>query len=301
MRIIKTGLKLLAIVVALALIIPVGYYPLEKTDIALEGVEINKNYKPGTIGAYVVNLDRSPDRLQVVMPAARNLGIPVKRYSAVDGSKLSDEFINNTVNFEQHMKYVNSHPKKGTIGCTMSHIGIWREFLESDYEYALVIEDDARFDGEAVKNILKDLVTKSQLWDVVTFYPSYDGMPMTVAELSTGHHLSVYLFEIGSTVMYLLNRKAATSYLEKSLPMVMSIDHMYRRNWEFDLKFVGIENPRVVKHPDDQSVIGKTQGSKAGSHSVLQRAYRGIYKLQTYVAKFVYNLKLYLQLKESPA
>lgn len=298
MKLLKRFLLAIGCLLVIALAIPVGYYPLTSTGKALEGVAINENYQKGTIGAYIINLDRSPERLENIIPQIQKVGIPYARFPGVDGAKLSDAVLQDVVDFDKHLKQINNHPRKGTVGCTLSHLGAWKAFLESDYEYAFILEDDMNLDPIATKQVIDDLMAKSHLWDVVTLFASYDGMPLPIAKLQNGSSLSVYLFEIGCAGLYILNRKAAKAYLDKALPMSMSIDHMYPRNWEFDLKVTGVENPRVGYHGFNESVINATQHSTDQNYNLYERAYRGLFKLQTYVIKFISNLKLYFALKE---
>jgi hypothetical protein len=35
---------------------------------------------------------------------------------------------------------------EGTIGCSLAHLSVWKKFLSSNYEFALIFEDDAKFD-----------------------------------------------------------------------------------------------------------------------------------------------------------
>ena len=100
---------------------------------------------PKSVGAFVINLDRSPERLAYVMPQVKALGFPVKRVVGIDGKKLSESEIENVTNNSTLAK------EKGTIGCTLSHMKAWREFLESNYEYAVIFEDDVAFDPEKLR------------------------------------------------------------------------------------------------------------------------------------------------------
>lgn len=54
----------------------------------------------------------------------------------------------------------------GEIGCYMSHIGVWRSFLDSQYEIALVLEDDVVFHKDFLV-ALHEAVKSSTKWDML--------------------------------------------------------------------------------------------------------------------------------------
>lgn len=89
---------------------------------------------------YLINLKRRPDRLSEVSRKMAELGLPFKIFRAVDGhdddAKLPD--------LNRHLFVINQkkQPVRGEIACAASHIAVWRQFLETDEEYALILEDD---------------------------------------------------------------------------------------------------------------------------------------------------------------
>ncbi len=124
---------------------------------------------------YLINLDRRPDRLIEAKNKLDKYNIYPYRFSAMDGSKLSFECLNDVaVKFERGMKpimattYVKNcdgdslikaiHENaqvgksyfihafaKGGIGCTLSHISILQDALNSGYNRIWIMEDDIEF------------------------------------------------------------------------------------------------------------------------------------------------------------
>lgn len=140
-------------------------------------------------------------------------------------------------------------------------------------------------------------MARSDKWDVVTFYPMYTGGPLKIDTLATGNELVVYLYEIASTAIYVINRDAARRYLARALPIQMAIDHMYVRDWEFGIRILGVENPRLSSHGHEVSLINSSEKTSTDPYTISERVYRGLFKLQTYVMRFLYNFKVYLELK----
>jgi GR25 family glycosyltransferase involved in LPS biosynthesis len=102
---------------------------------------------------YVINLDRRPDRYTSFKERLKKEGINpkiVKRYPAVDGSKL--EKINNL--------------NMGVVGCFLSHYNIWKKVKENNKikneDLIWIMEDDIEFNESFQKYfqfIMKDFLT----------------------------------------------------------------------------------------------------------------------------------------------
>ena len=292
MKLVKTGLILLF---AFFIFYPVAYYILpeginDKIKDTLASAK-NKN----SVFCYVVNLDRSKERYQKIKPLIDYLNFPYKRFSAVDGSALSDEEFNKLVDFKTYNNLMGHLPKKGTIGCSLSHINIWKEFLKSDYSYALVIEDDVQFAPSDLQQAVKNVLSHKKIWDVCSFELLHHGFPLNIRNIDDHHHLAIYLTNVTHTGCYLISRKAAQNLLKKALPIKIPIDHYFTRGWELDLTFMGVE-PRIVKQDEnEQSIIESSEREKASlSQFYLKKV---MFKIQTPIIHFLYNLKRYTAVK----
>ena len=96
---------------------------------------------------YVVNLERSKDRLQHIDDNLKKFGIKYQRFNAVDGGKLPmSEIDNNTTLMCRYLFCTRS-----IIGCAMSHIALWKMIAESPDKWHLILEDDAEFTNETIK------------------------------------------------------------------------------------------------------------------------------------------------------
>jgi glycosyl transferase family 25 len=96
---------------------------------------------------YLINLDRSKDRLKEFWRYNERLKIDVERFPGVDGSKLSiaDLQANGQIDAVIAKTYT-----PGAIGATLSHAALWDKAIAAD-EAITIIEDDAifNFDFEA--------------------------------------------------------------------------------------------------------------------------------------------------------
>ena len=178
-----------------------SYYFVLNDSHAKNEIKINDDIKY-EIHSYIINLDKSKLRLENILPLVKDLGFNYSRIPAVNGSILSDDDKNKIVDFSSYSKYMGKYPKNGTIGCSLSHIKLWEEFLQSEAKYALVFEDDVIFDPVKIKKIVDDLIKIPETWDVVSFEMIHHGMPLAVTEFSENHDLSLYLFRVSHTGLH---------------------------------------------------------------------------------------------------
>ncbi len=116
------------------------------------------------IPIYVVNLDRSPERLQSIARQLAQIGLSFRRIAGVDGktSDLERELFSGRASLPDVSKKSLTREE---IGCHLSHLKTFDEILASGASSAIILEDDliispsfrsaafalaARFSGEPV-------------------------------------------------------------------------------------------------------------------------------------------------------
>ncbi len=90
---------------------------------------------------YLINLERSKDRLSWFMKQSRDLCIVVERVDAVDGCRLENDEIERVTKTCSGLYQV----EVGAIGCYLSHRKVWEIIAAQEDEWAFVCEDDLRF------------------------------------------------------------------------------------------------------------------------------------------------------------
>ncbi len=89
---------------------------------------------------YVINLDRRPDRLGRIRSALDEKGIDFIRVAAVDGAKQTPEVS------------INLFISPGSIANWKSIQSAFSQFLSSESQFALILEDDADIAGSSISN-----------------------------------------------------------------------------------------------------------------------------------------------------
>jgi glycosyl transferase family 25 len=93
--------------------------------------------------AFVINLDRSGDRLAHMRAEFGGAGLHFERIAAVDGAALSAKTLED---FRQARPAARWLP--GEIGCFLSHFEAWRRIALGEEAWAAVFEDDIRVSPE---------------------------------------------------------------------------------------------------------------------------------------------------------
>lgn len=114
---------------------------------------------------FLINLDRSPQRLANSVSQFNTYQLPFTRIKATDGANLSQREIDKHYCNVLNKKNYHYPLSKGQIGCYISHRKAWQAIVDQKLDYALIFEDDFTLTSDihtAIKSI-DDLDIKWQL------------------------------------------------------------------------------------------------------------------------------------------
>jgi len=109
---------------------------------------------------YVVNLDRRVDRWENFKKNATEID-NYERFSAVDG-----KVVKNSTQLQQIFESNDYYMRRGMVGCLLSHIKIYTELINSEYQYFIILEDDVEFTPD-FKNKFDNIMTQVSNWDLI--------------------------------------------------------------------------------------------------------------------------------------
>ena len=92
--------------------------------------------------AFLINLDRHPDRLTAAQDRLSQAGVRAERVSAVDGIALSPSARRAAVARFRALLARGRLYTPGQIGCALSHHAIYRRMVAEGIPAALILEDD---------------------------------------------------------------------------------------------------------------------------------------------------------------
>lgn len=108
------------------------------------------------IKTYVINLETNKDRIDAVGRILETFGMTYTRVPAVDGRECEPtEFVDYDARRAQ--RYLGRNLVGAEIGCYRSHLSAVQQFLESDAQYGLILEDDALLLSNPVDIILRSI------------------------------------------------------------------------------------------------------------------------------------------------
>lgn len=114
---------------------------------------------------WVINLDRSPDRMARMDEGLRAQGLIYKRIPAIDGRAEFDRLLSKVdcVAYERNM---GQKLLPGKVGCYFSHLSAWQRLIDSGQEMALILEDDVVFHAD-FRDALAQAIKAKTHWDLL--------------------------------------------------------------------------------------------------------------------------------------
>jgi hypothetical protein len=180
---------------------------------------------------FVINLDRRKDRWETFseQPALTEFNA-LQRFSAVDGSKIDvayDERISLHTRQNILKKTRRSHYEistAGAIGATLSHVSIWKQFLQGDSDYIVVFEDDTIVDQKAlnyIDKLIPRLPSEWHMWLLGNHGGSFNGKPLIPGDKKSWWQVTGFT----GAHAYILSRKGAEILLEDPFPIETHIEY----------------------------------------------------------------------------
>lgn len=90
--------------------------------------------------AFLINLDRAPDRLCRAEAQLREAGVPFERVPATDGAAVDRRHLPP----EDAGAWCARFCTDSMLGCALSHVRLWRRVRDEALPMALILEDDVR-------------------------------------------------------------------------------------------------------------------------------------------------------------
>ena len=220
---------------------------------------------------YLISLDKDVQRRELFFAQPDTADFVV--FSAIntmqkEWDELAEVF--NSAEFEQHY---GRNVTKGEIGCTLSHLAVYRQIVEdqnvTENDYALVCEDDALFNANLSPNTIALLTEKCDA-DIVLIgqskiaefddveleinYPTtFSFLRQTVGDVTVAYPYKGYF---AGTVAYLIKKSAARAFLkqlEQEKPFWLADDFLlfetqFHINNNVVRPLMAIENPQLVSN-----------------------------------------------------
>lgn len=179
------------------------------------------------------------------MAQCDRLGLVPQVLDGIDGPAEADR-LQPLVDSAQFERNVGRKVLWGGIGCYMSHLEVWRRFLDSGKAVALVLEDDVILHDDFCTAIEAALQARAH-WDVLKLSRIRAKLPLRQGYVG-GYALNAYLGPCTGTASYLITRETVQKLLPAMLPVTRCTDHEIGRFFHHDFRLLGLEP--FPSHPD---------------------------------------------------
>ena len=195
---------------------------------------------------YVVNLKNDLDRRKNIINEIEKQNI--KNYEiidAIDGNELSEQELNNLSYKDKNLiNPWNIKMSPSQVGCALSHIKIYKKFIKTDHNYALILEDDAvfikSFNEDLKKLILKNITHKKQIL-LLSELKEFFSKPID----KNNSYEIVNVTNAFFTHSYIINKEAAKSIIKFNYPVKTIADNFVFFKIYCGIKITGL-NPYLV-------------------------------------------------------
>ena len=200
-----------------------------------------------------INLDTSKERNNFMIKQAKKFNLNINRIKAFDGKKLN---LNNYNYFLKNLKkhFEEKNNRLGHLGCFLSHLKLYKEFLKTNLEYAIILEDDCKINNNNFKKIILDSIKKlPNNWDILLggYHIDEDWAKQHKYFNKDIYLKNKILYNIKAftgTHFYIINRKSAQKLLKLLEQPTWYIDWEISKYANEDkLKIYGIYPPIVCQ------------------------------------------------------
>ncbi|MEH6344609.1 MAG: glycosyltransferase family 25 protein [Bermanella sp.] len=189
---------------------------------------------------FVINLDERADKFKNAEDQILAQNLVCERISAVRGSNLSQQELEQAYNSELNKKNYLKALSLGEIGCYLSHISAWQKIVDEDLDYAIVLEDDCKLEAN-FKEITK-IIPLLKDWDYMKLTGPRGGRKIQERQsIIQGFELTHFDKVPTSASGQVISFAGAKKLLAHSTPFYRPVDVDIQQYWEKGIDVIGIE------------------------------------------------------------
>lgn len=171
---------------------------------------------------FLINLQRSVERREVMEGHLSELGLEYERVDAVDGSALPPELVK-LYSAQSARETIGRVLLPGEIGCALSHYTIYRRILEESLDVALILEDDVVLSSHLV-SVLNSAINHHHQWELLNLITDVDEELLVDSPIGFHYTFTSFKENPNRTGAYLIRSTGAKKLLENALPIRMAAD-----------------------------------------------------------------------------
>ncbi len=189
---------------------------------------------------FIINLERSPERRYFAVNQLKKFGYAYQVISAVDGEKLDlDKLMKDgTYSVESSEEAFSRQLTLSEIGCSLSHLDVYKEIVKKEINVALILEDDALFlDGfeEKLSVALSELPDGWGILHLNCPCPRFENLSINLIKYDGVGALPV------AASAYLMSLEGARLMIEQAYPIRYPADSFVARGLRWGVKTYGVK------------------------------------------------------------
>lgn len=246
---------------------------------------------------YVINLEKSTDRLNLMKNNFGKHGVKFERFNAIYGRDLTNDIIDKNVG----VLCKNLLCNYGMIGCAMSHIELWKQLLnDNDTDYYIIFEDDAIINSDFVTTIEEINNIKHILdFDILSLYcgPGINCVHLEkVHTLKNGISVGRPVFPLSLT-SYIISKKGANKLLSEINKIEYHIDmDIAIKNLSGRISYLSLDKNLIQHNWDTRSTIEHHESKSILFNILLSLGFTNVYwflNISVVTVRMNYTINLY--------
>lgn len=251
----------------------------------------------------VINLKKDVRKREKMEMHLSDIGIDFKFLDAIYGLDLKEEELSKIADVETSRHLIGREINVGEIGCYLSHINAAKMLLESDFDFALVLEDDVCV-SKAILNVDTNELIQTAfehgaeicfLGHHSTISRSKEPLAKIKVKFRTGLFKVKHNIEaVHGTYGYIMSRSAAKRLVDEYSVVKLPIDHILGEPEKFNTVFV---SPALISIDEELGSLSnidpfrekQSEGISLGK--LLIRKIRSAFALSIRYVKLYYHHK----------
>jgi glycosyl transferase family 25 len=215
---------------------------------------------------FLINLDRSPDRLSFMQQQAERLSLAFERIRGVDGVRGLPDWL--VPQFLTTDGTVASRMSNGEVGCYASHLVVFQEIVRRGLEAAIVLEDDVTLADNFLDASCKAIGAAPAGWDCIHLSTRFKNPCHTLRRLGSPHRLVRYSRLPAGSAAYAISRSGAEKLLSLGVRR-RPFDMEFRYAWLANLDIVGVWPAPAVQESLHATTIDAAWRTPAKTRGVI--------------------------------
>ena len=233
----------------------------------------------------VISLRESSNRREAF--EALNNASPLDGWEYFDGLKSISE----PLRYDEHgaVRRFGRSLSQGELGCYASHYKCWEWLVDSEFEQAVIIEDDTIVDWAVI-----DYISKFDFKGYgIEFFRLFSTHPVNYEivkhRIISPHHHLIRLIGISfGTQCYLITKSAARKFISIYNDIYFPVDWVVSRYWEHGVvNYMMCPSPVIERFAP--SAIGDSRHSGAAVISPFDRIFRLGWRFRDRISRFIFD------------